>query len=259
MLNIYCSDICITLLPSRFFKDTPMRSYHIQYKDGVIFTDVYTLAPSKRDFLLQKLDTCKGKQQSTFLNATQYNKGWKNPSYIHDHVFYTVNEESSRFMQVFMNTIIYISREKVSLQSEDIMTAEDIESIEKDAPIHSVFDYIFSKNKIFDINSYFEHDGRIYFVYRNGLTATFTTYDTETNETKLYDTIADDLLFEKDNMHVWFPKFGCAGNEGVYYYVNTKKYNLNLLKTNKLYLHYNNIQTSNIIKTYNTIKYFNSA
>ena len=51
-------------------------------------------------------------------------------------------------MQVFMNTIIYISREKVmpylSLQSEDIMTAEDIESIEKDAPIHSVFDYIFS-------------------------------------------------------------------------------------------------------------------
>ena len=45
----------------------------------------------------------------------------------------------------------------------------------------------------------------------------------------------------------------------IYYYVNTKKYNLNLLKTNKLYLHYNNIQTSNIIKTYNTIKYFNSA
>ena len=38
-------------------------------------------------------------------------------------------------MQVFMNTIIYISREKVmpylSLQSEDIMTAEDIASIEK--------------------------------------------------------------------------------------------------------------------------------
>ena len=206
-------------------KDDPIRSYHIQYNDGVIFTDVYTLAPSKRDFLLQKLDTCKGKQQSTFLNATQYNKGWKNPSYIHDHVFYTVNEESSRFMQVFMNTIIYISREKVmpylSLQSEDIMTAEDIASIEKNAPIHSVFDYIFSKNKIFDINSYFEYDGRIYFVYRNGLTSTFTTYDTETNETKLYDTIADDLLFEKDNMHVWFPKFGCAGNEGVYYYVNT--------------------------------------
>ena len=31
-------------------KDDPIRSYHIQYNDGVIFTDVYTLAPSKRDF-----------------------------------------------------------------------------------------------------------------------------------------------------------------------------------------------------------------
>ena len=103
-------------------------------------------------------------------------------------------------MQVFMNTIIYISREKVmpylSLQSEDIMTAEDIASIEKCSNPFGIRLHIF-KNKIFDINSYFEHDGRIYFVYRNGLTSTFTTYDTETNETKLYDTIADDLLLKK--------------------------------------------------------------
>ena len=206
------------------------RSYHIQYNEGALFADAFFGQSSKESYLLQKIDTATGVQQNAYLNNL-YNQRWENLQEIEPTVFYSVDRESSRFVERFMDTVIYVSSKEVKpylvVKTEKWMRAKDWKKFEKDKMSPTFLMTLFSAGKIFGISDYIEKKGSfIYFGYYDGRKADAVVYHVKTKETKLVGGIKDDLLFKKDVSMTLYTVLGCATDKGVYFYDNNPSGNL---------------------------------
>ena len=206
------------------------RSYHIQYNEGALFADAFFGQSSKESYLLQKIDTATGVQQNAYLNNL-YNQRWENLQEIEPTVFYSVDRESSRFVERFMDTVIYVSLKEVKpylvVKTEKWMRAKDWKKFEKDKMSPTFLMTLFSAGKIFGISDYIEKKGSfIYFGYYDGRKADAVVYHVKTKETKLVGGIKDDLLFKKDVSMTLYTVLGCTTDKGVYFYDNNPSGNL---------------------------------
>lgn len=206
------------------------RSYHIQYNEGALFADAFFGQSSKESYLLQKIDTATGVQQNAYLNNL-YNQRWENLQEIEPTVFYSVDRESSRFVERFMDTVIYVSSKEVKpylvVKTEKWMRAKDWKKFEKDKMSPTFLMTLFSAGKIFGISDYIEKKGSfIYFGYYDGRKADAVVYHVKTKETKLVGGIKDDLLFKKDVSMTLYTVLGCTTDKGVYFYDNNPSGNL---------------------------------
>lgn len=206
------------------------RSYHVQYHEGALFADAFFGQSSKESYLLQKIDTATGVQQNAYLNNL-YNQRWENLQEIEPTVFYSVDRESSRFVERFMDTVIYVSSKEVKpylvVKTEKWMREKDWKKFEKDKMSPTFLMTLFSAGKIFGISDYIEKKGNfIYFGYYDGRKADAVVYHVKTKETKLVGGIKDDLLFKKDVSMTLYTVLGCATDKGVYFYDNNPSGNL---------------------------------
>ena len=206
------------------------RSYHIQYNEGALFADAFFGQSSKESYLLQKIDTATGVQQNAYLNNL-YNQRWENLQEIEPTVFYSVDRESSRFVERFMDTVIYVSSKEVKpylvVKTEKWMRAKDWKKFEKDKMSPTFLMTLFSAGKIFGISDYIEKKGSfIYFGYYDGRKADAVVYHVKTKETKLVGGIKDDLLFKKDVSMTLYTVLGCTTDKGAYFYDNNPSGNL---------------------------------
>lgn len=206
-------------------RENGVRSHHIQYVDGGMFADAYFVAPSDENYLLRQIDLSDGKQTAAFLNVKEYNKGWSDIQMIDGQVFYATDAKSARFTHRFMDEVILLDGQRVmpylKLRSERLMNASDLEEVDTKQDPLSVMMQFWSKNKIHALGNYREHDGQIFFEYRQGGSRLQSVlYDTRTGETKFFYP-KDDLLYRNGKSSGYAPSFGCATSEGVFYYVDT--------------------------------------
>ena len=153
-------------------RENGVRSYRIQYVDGVMFADAYFVAPSDKNYLLRQIDLSDGKQTAAFLNVKEYNKGWSDIQMIDGQVFYATDAKSARFTHRFMDEVILLDGQRampyLKLRSERLMSASDLEKVDTKQDPLSMMMQFWSKNKIHALGSYREQDGQVFFEYRQG-------------------------------------------------------------------------------------------
>jgi hypothetical protein len=102
----------------------------IQYFDNNIYADAHEWREGFTDFLMQSINISTGVQETSYLKADEYNKGWNVFIKYLVNCFLPAIEPPYLFRQSFMDTIFSITLKGLSpyiaIKSEDFITEEDL-------------------------------------------------------------------------------------------------------------------------------------
>ena len=197
-----------------------VRSYNIEYAgDGKLYADAYFSNHSDENYLLRVIEESSGKEVAHYLNVMEYNKGISNTNTSHNNVFHFRENGNVVFAQWFMDHIVEITKDRVSslvdIKGKDVVTAEDIKTAREKEPLRYMNE-IFQLNKYYGTMDFVESGNHILFHYLKGFSLFTILLDKQTNKSKCYGGIWDDLLSKSAPS----PSFalGCSDSGGVYYY-----------------------------------------
>jgi hypothetical protein len=204
------------------------KSYFIQYVNGKIYTSTIPFSETDDSFLLQELDANTGRLVASYLNTTEYNKGWNNFFTRQDGFFYPNEKGESKYVQMFMDTVISIAddgiRPYLAIKSKNWITQKDIHDLieyktENEGMLSNKI--LFERNISYNIHQYFEGGNIIYFQYQNNGNTESVIYNTETHTTKIADILKDDIVYIGDKFIL--PSFVYADKKGAYSYLKTNQ------------------------------------
>lgn len=188
-----------------------IRSFRIQFVDNRIYADAY-MPPEFNDksFLLREICLKSGEQLKFWLPSKQYNKGWNELHFERNNEFIQDNVHSIKYLQLFMDTVVLIERNKISayivFKSKKMVSEDDLEK-QVNAQANERYQSLFNSNKIFNINILFELNDYILFTFQKGLVQSSAVFDKKKQTTTTYNIIYDDLLYSKDAPKTIKPRF----------------------------------------------------
>lgn len=191
------------------------RSERIQYCGGVLYSDAQFDFPSDSNCLLRRIDLFSGKVTAGYFN-TGYNKGWNNLHAHYGPVFHLTASEAPLFTQLFMDTVYSLGadgpRPYFVLKSKDLIAPADLDGLD-------VMNYsmkLFAKKKVYRPVDFLMYDGAVMFFYSKGNAFRASRLDLATGRSAQLH-MNNDMLFVPGAGAV-YPDFGCATDQGVYYY-----------------------------------------
>jgi len=215
------------------------KSYHIQYANGRIFADAYYFEKNKYAFLLQEINKSTGERINQWLPTKSYNKNYSEPLFASENVFYDRTQESPKFIQYFMDTVITIGHNKImpllSLKSNKLLKEVDLQDFNyrKD---NIVMKFLL-KDIVYHISNFCSYKNILYFTFRYKDLFECCIYNKNTKETQIKNMIFDDLVYKThEGGSYLFPRFCTSNEDGMYAYIHPiemKKF-LELAKCNKL-------------------------
>lgn len=208
----------------RLLNDETISSFLYSSNDQV-YTDLYYFSGADEGFLLRRMDTL-GQNVSYSLPIIEYTKGWNELIHPEQELFVTVGKEA-RFIQVFMDTIMRITADGVSpyiaLESRRLTTVEDLKKEEgssgKEEQLKERLLSLLTlngKNKVYNIDNYFESDDHIYFECEDGSEKCSVLIDAKNNKIKLFGELYNDVVFSGETEYLMPTRFKCTDEGGVY-------------------------------------------
>jgi hypothetical protein len=200
-----------------------VRSYNIEYAGGgKLYADAYFSNHSDQNYLLRVIEESSGKEVTHYLNVMEYNKGISNTNTTQHNVFHFRKNGNIVFVQQFMDHIIEITEDRVSslvdIKSKDVVTAEDIKTaMERNA--RSYMNEVFQLNKYYSAINFVESGNHALFHYQKGFNFFTILLDKQTNKSKCYRDIWNDLLSKERGSRVPFPMLGCSDSNGAFCYI----------------------------------------
>lgn len=206
-----------------------LSNHFIQYIKNKIYTSTVPVSKTGDSFLLQDVDIKTGEQINTYLKASEYNNGGNFSFLRQEGFFYPDYKGGSKFVQMFMNTIVCLEKDSVKpflvLNAKNWITPEDIqeyiEAQEKnDVPLsHAI---LFERNISYNIHRHFEIGNLICFQYQNKGNEETVLFDTETKTTRVANFFLDDRVYN-GNSGILSPSFTFADSKGVYSYLESEE------------------------------------
>ena len=191
----------------------------IQYISGYLYTNSLPMNGNLEKHLLMKINAVNGKQEAIYLDAAKYNKGSNLQLRNTSSFFYSRNSHSPKYVEMFMDTIISISKEEIvpifAIKSKYFVTNNDLEEIHKTYMQKGVHDFspIYEKGKIFNINNYIEFDNFVCFQFEKGNDRFYLLYNTSTQEVKITKFLMNDFIMSENRI----PMDLCFSDEkGIY-------------------------------------------
>ncbi|RHJ85460.1 6-bladed beta-propeller [Parabacteroides sp. AM08-6] len=175
-------------------KNHQYESFHMQYIDGFLYTDVYSYNPQiKKTPLIQKIDCESGNIIKAFYDSS-FNMDYVNRNEIESFAFYPIANNNFCFAQRFMNTILLIDQKNISpyfsFRHPNFVKKEEMEDAASKAynsPKRSSI-YITLKKGVYSINEIFETNKHISFSYiMNRNVIRTILYDKTNNKTIDFD------------------------------------------------------------------------
>ncbi len=201
-------------------RDEYSKSYHIQFADSVLYTDLfYKDRRAKEQRLLRSIDIKTGNTQNLFLDV-KYNKGFNEMYFTGKGVFFSRNNNPV-YMQLFMDTLMTLSNNKVLpyivLNSKNLVNSKDIENTRKISGSY-ITGKFFRTNKYHSLENFIESDK--FFIIKCGYANSiqYLYYDKTDGNLTINNVLADDVLFKSFDPRknkVWVD-FLCEGSEGIY-------------------------------------------
>lgn len=215
---------------------------YINFIDNEIFANAIPYSKTEDSFLLQKIDKSTGKCVNSYLKSSEYNRGWNELFLRTGGFFYPVANTNSKYVEMFMDTIISIEKESIkpflAFKAKNWITSKDIDELIKcqeegnESSFHRI---LFEKDISYNINHYFETESMIGFQYYNNMSMPYVMYDKVTNTVRTTDLFQDDIVFDVDG--VILTTFAFSDSKGVYGYVKTDQiqFLLDFLHTGKVH------------------------
>jgi hypothetical protein len=204
-------------------KNTNIQSFHLQYNNGNLYTDVNYLFENETEngYVIQEIDTATGKQKARWLDSYKYNKNWNGALQRADEsFFYSRNQESFKFVHFFMNTIISFSENSVEpafiLKDKDWITQNDVLQIKKERDENGgaiSFESLFNRDIAFNINNYMEWGDFVSFRYQKKDDSFFVLHNVKTQTTRMTSILIDDLVYREPSLP---SLFACTDSTGLY-------------------------------------------
>lgn len=232
--KIHQYDISSGLYKASIHIDKKLDIGYITYNDGCIYaaqTSVRDNTSSDSYYLLHQIDIKSGNEIARYFDAASYNKGWSD-ELLHGNTFYKIGGNKELFVLGLMDTVMCINKEGVfpylTVKGERLICQEDISEEEKvpsSAPglrskrLIALLTRLNAQDRIYRIFNIFEHDSKLYFSC-SGRFVRFVQYDTREDTACVYSRKSDDLLFHNAPGNYPLPKFLCADEAGVYYYLS---------------------------------------
>ncbi|MDR1370161.1 MAG: 6-bladed beta-propeller [Dysgonamonadaceae bacterium] len=238
-----------------------IRSHYIMYYNDKLYADAESYADTNNDFMLREIDLKTGEQTSCWLSNQQYNKGYNNRLgnnifYITKNPFYRSPCSNPKFVQLFMDTIISITKTGLipflTVESQNFVTDQDIKFDTNKKT--NVVENLIKTNKIYNIHNYLENHNFILLSYVQGVGLRTIMYNKADHTTKKIAGIFDDLTYkidlEKQETGL-IPNFMYSDENGIYGCINPNEMGkfINLIKNNKL-----NISVEQKISDFNIIE-----
>lgn len=201
---------------------------YIQYANGKIYTSILSYTEMKDSYLLQEIDMVTGDPTSFFLSSFDYNRGWHGNFVRKEGFFYSDIIGNSKYVQMFMDTIISIEKDSrimpyLVVKTKKWITKEDINELINSKNNNGMLSYqiLSEKNLVYNIHQYVESNDIICFQIMNNGDLEYVVYDKNSNQTQVIDLFKDDLVFSGD--FFIFPSFLFADENGFYSYVRTEQ------------------------------------
>lgn len=181
-------------------------------------------------YILQQLDITTGKKVDYWMNASQYNKGWKD-EFFHTNLFYRVGENTDLFAFGLSDSIMCIREGElypyISLSGKKVVSTEDIskddllisaDPMKRSKQTFDLYMRLGKQDKIMNISSIFESDQMLYIKCRAWQEYTIQ-FDKRNGEALMYTNSEDDILFSKSPNSYTIPNYLTSDKQGVYYIV----------------------------------------
>lgn len=183
-------------------------------------------------YILQQLDITTGKKVDYWMNASQYNKGWKDELF-HTNLFYRVGENTDLFAFGLSDSIMCIREGElypyISLSGKKVVSTEDIskddlllsaDPMTRSKKTFDLYMRLGKQDKIMNISSIYESDQMLYIKCRAWQEYTIQ-FDKRNGEALMYTNSEDDILFSKSPNSYTIPNYVTSDKRGVYYIVQT--------------------------------------
>lgn len=183
-------------------------------------------------YILQQLDITTGKKVDYWMNASQYNKGWKDELF-HTNLFYRVGENTDLFAFGLSDSIMCIREGElypyISLSGKKVVSTEDIskddlllsaDPMTRSKKTFDLYMRLGKQDKIMNISSIYESDQMLYIKCRAWQEYTIQ-FDKRNGEALMYTNSEDDILFSKSPNSYTIPNYLTSDKRGVYYIVQT--------------------------------------
>jgi len=230
MTGKYISDIRL--------RDHSISSHHIQCVGDKLYVDATNRIKGGETFLIQEINLSTGEIAKKWLPALVYNSNISDLNHIGQDVFYDKMQDSPKFIQTYMNTLMTFNKQGVvpylTIKSIDFITGADMAKIKStDAP--GTMDLL-KIPKILGINAFTTYKNIIYYNCKYKEYLYKFIYNTTTGKTSRLNG-TDELVYDinKENVGL-IPKFYTSSDDGMYSIVHPlqMKSFLELAKAGKL-------------------------
>lgn len=202
-------------------KNNKTISNYIQYFDGELYTDLYSFDNPDDTYLLSKIDINTGSRTSSFLKASQYNKGWNELYFTEWGCFLSSPMENPKFLHLFMDTIFEIGKKGpipyLALQSKNLVTKEYmISQREQGNDASKTYAGLSSAGVIYNITNFFESDEYIHFKYNLNNQFYTLLHKKSMDSTFVIKSMTNDLLYSDKSGKMLASKFIAYDKNKVY-------------------------------------------
>lgn len=197
-----------------------IRSYNIQYSDGLLYADAFFPKDDKNNFLLRELDISTGKQKECWLSAQKYNKGFSGMYFTGKNIFLSRNH-NPLYSQIFMDTLVSVNKEGVkpylTIKSKKLLSNKDYIEAKGDS-FQDKMSSLMTKDVIHSIQDFFESKDIIFFKYQEKNYISFVIYNKRNHDYKIFKAMKDNLLYSLD--YPPLPNFVGYDENGIYASIN---------------------------------------
>lgn len=176
------------------------RSYSVQFANDKIYLNK-TSIDDKDMYELKEIDVNSGKQTNTYLNSTEYNKGWNCPLRLQYSSFYSKNSDCPKYVGMFSNEIVGITEDGVqpryTVISKDFADRQLVETLKRkfiDNNFYVDFGEISKSNKIHQISRVVEIPDYLIFQYMQGLDRKYLLHNFRKEETFVSSLFINDFI-----------------------------------------------------------------
>ena len=177
----------------------------IQFHNNKLYASVSAFEAKQDDFMLMVIDPDNGKILSQLL-PLKYNKSWDNRSRTGHSFFMSRLNNPPLYSQLFMDFIVSLEDDitpYIELKSKNLVTERDFANLSNDKlPENTHFQVLQGTSKIWDINSFVEHEDFILFKYKSGFMSekrnSFSVlFHKETESVKTVNRMSNDLVLRR--------------------------------------------------------------
>lgn len=215
-------------IKSIYLNNSDYDNFYIQYINNKIYASAIPFSKTENSFLLQEFDVNTGDVKASYLDAQRYNKGWNSLYTRPDGFFYPSEDGSAKYVQMFMDTVISITDDKLTpylvVKSNNWIGEKDIRDLLEYRMVNNgdlSNEVLFERNISYNINEYLESNSIIYFSYANNGRSESVVLDKENKTTRRGRFIKDDIVYSGD--WVLYPSFIYADSKGFYSYLKPRQ------------------------------------